>query len=43
VLWSAYAAQCIVRLIETGRSRVEVKRAVYARYNEALDEACRET
>ena len=41
VLWSAYAAQCIVRLIETGRSRVEVKQAVYERYNEKLDEECR--
>ncbi len=30
-----------MRLIETGQSRVEVKREVYDRYNEKLDEACR--
>ena len=40
VVWSAYAAQCIVRLIETGKSRVEVKPDVYWRYNEALDKEC---
>ncbi|MBY0402062.1 NAD(P)/FAD-dependent oxidoreductase [Myxococcota bacterium] len=40
VLWSAYTAQCIVRLIETGQSRVEVKQDVYERYNEALDREC---
>ncbi|MEZ4333654.1 MAG: NAD(P)/FAD-dependent oxidoreductase [Myxococcota bacterium] len=40
VLWAAYAAQCIVRMLETGRSRVEVKEGAYARYNEALDKEC---
>ncbi len=37
VIWSAYAAQCIVRAIEQGKSKVEVKEAAYERYNEALD------
>ena len=38
VIWSAYAAQCIVRAIEHGKSTVEVKTEAYERYNEALDE-----
>jgi 4-hydroxyacetophenone monooxygenase len=37
VIWSAYAAQCMVRMIEEGHSRVEVKEEAYDRYNEALD------
>ena len=37
VLWSAYIAQCLVRMIEDGKSRVEVKTEPYERYNEALD------
>jgi 4-hydroxyacetophenone monooxygenase len=41
VLWSAYAAQCIIEMIETGRSRVEVKESAYWRYNQALDEECK--
>lgn len=40
VLWAGYAAQCIVRMLETGRSRVEVKESAYLRYNEALDAEC---
>jgi 4-hydroxyacetophenone monooxygenase len=36
-IWSAYSAQCIVRMIETGRSRIEVKQEAFARYNAALD------
>jgi 4-hydroxyacetophenone monooxygenase len=39
VLWAAYAARCIVEMLEQGRSRVEVKRAAFERYNVALDEA----
>jgi 4-hydroxyacetophenone monooxygenase len=39
VVWAAYAAQCIVRMIEEGKSRVEVKREAYDRYNAALDVA----
>jgi 4-hydroxyacetophenone monooxygenase len=37
VVWAAYAAQCVVRMIEEGKSRVEVKESAYLRYNEALD------
>jgi 4-hydroxyacetophenone monooxygenase len=39
VIWSAYSAQCIVRALEEGKSRVEVKHDAFERYNEALDEA----
>jgi len=38
-VWAGYAAQCIARMIEQGKSRVEVKREAYERYNAALDEA----
>jgi 4-hydroxyacetophenone monooxygenase len=37
VLWSAYAAQCLVRMLEQGKSRVEVSEDAYTSYNEALD------
>jgi len=37
VLWSAYVGQCLVRMIETGKSRVEVRSEAYQRYNDALD------
>jgi 4-hydroxyacetophenone monooxygenase len=37
VIWSAYSAQCIVRMIEEGKSRVEIAKDAYDRYNEALD------
>jgi 4-hydroxyacetophenone monooxygenase len=37
VIWSAYAAQLLVKMIEDGKSRVEVKTEAYERYNEALD------
>jgi len=30
VIWSAYSAQCIVRMIETGRSRIEVKQEAFS-------------
>jgi 4-hydroxyacetophenone monooxygenase len=39
VVWSAYAAKTLVRMIEEGKSRVEVTQEAYDRYNEALDEA----
>jgi 4-hydroxyacetophenone monooxygenase len=39
VVWASYVAQCIVRMIEQGKSRVEVKREAYDRYNAALDDA----
>ncbi|MCW2526265.1 MAG: 4-hydroxyacetophenone monooxygenase, partial [Pseudonocardiales bacterium] len=38
VIWSAYAAQCIVRAIEAGKSTIEVKTDAYEEYNERLDE-----
>jgi 4-hydroxyacetophenone monooxygenase len=38
VIWSAYAAQCIVRAIEQRKTTVEVKAEAYQRYNDALDE-----
>jgi 4-hydroxyacetophenone monooxygenase len=37
MVWSAYAAQCMIRMLEEGHSRVEVKREAYDRYNAALD------
>jgi len=37
VIWAAYAAQCMVKMIEQGKRRVEVKQDAYERYNEALD------
>jgi 4-hydroxyacetophenone monooxygenase len=37
VIWSAYAASCMVKAIEEGKSAVEVKTEAYERYNEALD------
>jgi len=37
VIWAAYAAQSAMRLIREGKSRVEVKREAYERYNAALD------
>jgi len=38
VVWSAYAARIIMRMLEEGRSRVEVKQEAFERYNRALDE-----
>ena len=38
-VWAGYAAQCIARMVEEGKSRVEVKREAYERYNAALDAA----
>jgi 4-hydroxyacetophenone monooxygenase len=37
IIWAAYAAQCMIRMVEDGKSRVEVKTEAYERYNEALD------
>jgi 4-hydroxyacetophenone monooxygenase len=37
VIWSAYSAMCIVRMLEEGKSRVEVTEEAYKRYNAALD------
>jgi 4-hydroxyacetophenone monooxygenase len=38
VIWSAYSATCLIKMIEEGKSRVEVKEEAYERYNKALDE-----
>jgi 4-hydroxyacetophenone monooxygenase len=37
VLWSAYIAQCLVCMLETGKSTIEVKAEAYERYNKDLD------
>jgi 4-hydroxyacetophenone monooxygenase len=37
VIWSAYSAQCIVKMLETGNSCVEVKEEAFTQYNDALD------
>jgi 4-hydroxyacetophenone monooxygenase len=37
VIWSAYSANLLVRMVEEGKSRVEVKMDAHERYNEALD------
>ena len=36
-VWSGYAGQLIVRMLEEGKSSVEVTMDAYERYNEALD------
>ncbi len=38
VIWSAYAATCITRALQEGKTRVEVKAEAFERYNKALDE-----
>jgi 4-hydroxyacetophenone monooxygenase len=38
VLWSAFSASCLVRMLEEGKSQVEVTQEAYDRYNKALDE-----
>jgi 4-hydroxyacetophenone monooxygenase len=38
VIWSAYSATCLARMLREGKTRVEVKEEAYERYNEALDE-----
>jgi 4-hydroxyacetophenone monooxygenase len=37
VVWSSYAATCILRMLETGSSRIDVTQEAYERYNKALD------
>jgi 4-hydroxyacetophenone monooxygenase len=36
-VWSGYAAQTIMKMLQEGKSRVEVRPEAYERYNEALD------
>lgn len=38
VIWSAYAATCLMRMLEEGKTRVEVSMDAFQRYNDALDE-----
>lgn len=38
VIWSAYSATCLARMLQEGKTRVEVTADAYERYNEALDE-----
>ena len=38
MVWAAYAGRCMMRMIEQGADRVEVKREAFERYNRALDE-----
>jgi 4-hydroxyacetophenone monooxygenase len=38
VTWGAYAARCIIRMLESGASSVDVTQDAHARYNAALDE-----
>ncbi len=38
VVWAAYSARCIMQMLETGASRVEVTNEAYEQYNIALDE-----
>ena len=37
VIWSAYAASCMIKAIESGKTTVEVTLEAYERYNKALD------
>jgi 4-hydroxyacetophenone monooxygenase len=37
VVWASYAAQCIMKMLREGKSRVEVTKEAYGRYNVALD------
>jgi 4-hydroxyacetophenone monooxygenase len=36
-VWSAYAAHCMMRMLDAGKSHVEVKREAFERYNAAMD------
>jgi 4-hydroxyacetophenone monooxygenase len=37
MMWAGYAAQCIMRTLEQGKSRVDVKQEAFASYNKAMD------
>ena len=37
VVWAAYAARCIMKMLQDGKRSVEVKQDAYLRYNQALD------
>lgn len=38
-IWARYISQAVMRLIESGQSRIEVKRTVFEQYNARMDEA----
>ncbi len=38
MVWAAYSARCIMKVLETGASRVEVTTEAYEQYNTALDQ-----
>jgi 4-hydroxyacetophenone monooxygenase len=42
VTWAEYATRCIIRLLEEGKSTVEVTRAAFERYNAELDTTAQE-
>ena len=37
VIWSGYAAQCIMHAVENGKSRVNVTPEAFTRYNQQMD------
>jgi 4-hydroxyacetophenone monooxygenase len=39
--WVAFSAKCIMRMLQEGKTRVEVKKDAYERYNVALDQEAR--
>ncbi|SFR90231.1 flavin-containing monooxygenase [Sphingomonas jatrophae] len=38
MVWASYAAQAVMRMLEEGKSRIEVKQDAFERYNRALDQ-----
>lgn len=40
-VWSSYVARCLMKMLEDGSSRVEVKRDAFERYNAELNTAAR--
>ncbi len=37
LIWASYAAQCVMRMLDEGKGRVDVKPAAFDRYNRELD------
>ena len=37
MLWAGYIGQCLVRMLESGKNRIEVTAEAYKRYNDELD------
>ncbi len=38
LIWASYAAQCTMRMLQDGKSRVDVKPEAFSRYNNELDD-----